>query len=262
MKDYFDLTDKVVIITGGAGLIGKSYVEACAQYGARVFLADIDDKKATKVVDSARKKTKNFNIFYQRCSIVDKNDIKKLIDVVLKKYGRIDALVNNAYPKNKNFGRIYEDVTYGDFTENLSLHVGGYFLMSHEVSRVMVEQKSGVIVNAGSIYGSVAPRFEIYEGTKMTVPVEYSAIKGGLVNFTRYLASYLGKYNIRVNCISPGGIFDNQNQKFVKRYSQKVLIGKRMAEVDDLTGVLVFLLSDASKYVTGQNIVVDGGWTI
>src|SRR3989344_3000905 len=127
-KDYFNLKDKVVIITGGAGLIGKAYVEVCALYGARVFLADIDDKTATKVVDSAKSETKNINVYYQRCNIADKNDIKNLIDVILKKCGRVDALVNNAYPKNKNYGRKYESVTYENFCENVDLHLGGYFL--------------------------------------------------------------------------------------------------------------------------------------
>lgn len=261
-KDYFDLSNKVVIIAGGAGLIGKAFVKACALYGARVFLVDVDDDLGKEVVEKVALKTKNKNVFYQHCSIVDIKDIKKLIDAVMKKYGRIDALVNDAYPKNKYYGRKYEDVSYSDFIENLSLHVGGYFLISQEISRVMMQQKSGVIVNMGSHYGFVAPRFEIYEGTKMTMPVEYSAIKGGIISFTRYLASYLGKYNIRVNSLSPGGVFNNQPKSFVKKYEQRVLLGKRMATVEDLAGVLVFLLSDASRYMTGQNIVVDGGWTI
>lgn len=261
-KDYFDLTSKVVIITGGAGLIGKAYIEVCAQYGAIVILVDINDAAGNKVVVDVKKKTKNQNVFYQKCSIADEENIKKLIDVVLKRHGRIDALVNDAYPKSKNYGKKYEDVSYEDFCENLNLHLGGYYLMTHEVSKVMMKQKSGVIVNMSSHYGFVAPRFEIYQGTDMTMPVEYSAIKGGVLNLTRYLASYLGKYNIRVNSISPGGVLNNQPKSFVKKYEQRVLLGKRMANVEDLAGVLVFLLSDASRYMTGQNVVVDGGWTI
>lgn len=261
-KDFFDLHNQVVIITGGAGLIGKSYVEVCALYGANVYLVDVNDEAAKQTVVDVKKKTKNQNVFYQKCSIVDKVDIEKLIDVVLKRHGRIDALVNDAYPKNKNYGKKYEDVSYEDFCENLNLHLGGYYLMTHEVSTVMMKQKSGVIVNMGSHYGFAAPRFEIYEGTGMTMPVEYSAIKGGIINLTRYLASYLGKYNIRVNSISPGGVFNNQPKSFVKRYEQRVLLAKRMANAEDLAGVLVFLLSDASRYITGQNVVVDGGWTI
>ena len=134
--------------------------------------------------------------------------------------------------------------------------------MSREISRVMVNQKSGVIVNIASIYGFMAPRFELYENASFTSPVEYSAIKGGLLSLTKYLASYLGKHDIRVNAISPGGVYDNQPESFVTQYSKKTVIGNRMAESDDLTGALVFLLSNASKYITGQNIVVDGGWSI
>jgi len=126
----------------------------------------------------------------------------------------------------------------------------------------MKEQKYGNIINIGSIYGFTAPKFEIYDETEMTTSVEYAAIKGAIINLTKYLASYLGKYNIRVNCISPGGVFDNQPKSFVKKYSQKVLLGERMANVDDLTGSLLFLLSDGLKYITGQNIIVDGGWSV
>jgi NAD(P)-dependent dehydrogenase (short-subunit alcohol dehydrogenase family) len=185
-----------------------------------------------------------------------------MINKILKNYGKIDGLVNNAYPKNKNYGRKFEDVTYEDFCENINLYVGGYFLITQQVSKVMIKQNYGNIINIGSIYGFTAPRFEIYEGTEMTTPVEYAAIKGAIINLTKYLASYLGKYNIRVNCISPGGVYDHQPETFVKKYSQKVLLEKRMANVDDLTGALLFLLSDSSKYITGQNIVVDGGWSL
>jgi NAD(P)-dependent dehydrogenase (short-subunit alcohol dehydrogenase family) len=174
----------------------------------------------------------------------------------------IDALVNNAYPRNKNYGRKFEDVTYEDFCENVSLHLGGYFLVSQEISSVMVKQRRGVIVFIASIYGFMAPRFELYEDANFTSPVEYSAIKGGLLSLTKYLASYLGKHDIRVNAISPGGVYANQAESFVAQYAKRTVIGNRMAGTDDLAGALVFLLSDASKYITGQNLVVDGGWSI
>ena len=134
--------------------------------------------------------------------------------------------------------------------------------MSQEISRVMVKQKRGVIVFIASIYGFMAPRFELYENAGFTSPVEYSAIKGALLSLTKYLASYLGQHDIRVNAISPGGVHNNQSESFVAQYANKTVIGNRMAETDDLTGALVFLLSDASMYITGQNIVVDGGWSI
>lgn len=140
--------------------------------------------------------------------------------------------------------------------------MGGYFNITKWVSRDMMAQKSGNIVNIASIYGFAAPRFDIYKDTPMTVAVEYAAIKGGIINFTRYLASYLGKYNIRVNAISPGGIEDRQPAPFIEKYTSHVVLGSRMANPDDIKGVLLFILSDQSRYITGQNIIVDGGWTL
>jgi NAD(P)-dependent dehydrogenase (short-subunit alcohol dehydrogenase family) len=258
----FNLKGKTIIITGGAGLIGSAFSKACVEYGANVVVADIDEKRGDELIEQIKKETGYNNIIFQKCDITNTNDIQNLIDTTLNKFGKIDALVNNAYPRNKNYGRKFEDVSYEDFCENLNMHLGGYFLITKEISKVMMKQNYGNIINMASIYGFSAPKFEIYEGTDMTMPVEYSAIKGAIINLTKYLASYLGKYNIRVNAISPGGVFNNQPESFVKKYSEKVVLGKRMANIDDLTGVLVFLLSDASKYITGENIVVDGGFTL
>ncbi len=262
MKQKNTLANKTVIITGGVGLLGSSFSKICASNGANVVIVDIDTKKGNNFVKQLKQETKNKNIIFQKCNITKLSDIKNIIKFTLKKFKRIDALINNAYPRNKNYGRKFEDVSYEDFCENINLHLGGYFLITKEISKIMVKQNRGNIINIASIYGFKAPRFDIYEGTDMTMPVEYSAIKGALINMTKYLASYLGKYNIRVNSISPGGVFDNQPPKFVKRYSENVVLGKRMANTDDLTGVLIFLLSDASKYITGQNIVVDSGWSL
>ncbi len=259
---YSKLKNKTIIITGGSGLIGSAFSIISAKHGANVVIIDIDKKKSDNLVKQIKEKTRNDKIIYLKCNITSLNDIKKAIDMLLNKFGEIDVLVNNAYPRNKNYGKRYEDVTYEDFCENINLHVGGYFLITQQVSKVMMKQNYGNIINIGSIYGFAAPRFEIYEGTEMTTPVEYAAIKGAIINLTKYLASYLGKYNIRVNCISPGGVYDHQPETFVKKYSQKVLLGNRMANVDDLTGALLFLLSDDLKYMTGQNIVVDGGWSL
>ena len=259
---YDMLKNKTIIITGGSGLIGSAFSIVSAEYGANVVIIDIDKKKSDNLVKQIKEKVENDKIIYLKCDITSLNDIKKSIDIIISKFGEISTLVNNAYPKNKNYGRKFEDVTYEDFCENINLHVGGYFLITQQVSKVMMRQNYGDIINIGSIYGFAAPRFEIYEGTEMTSPIEYAAIKGAIINLTKYLASYLGKYNIRVNCISPGGVYDHQPESFVKKYSQKVLLGNRMANVDDLTGALLFLLSDGSKYITGQNIVVDGGWSL
>ena len=256
------LTNKTVIITGGAGLLGGVFSKACVEYGANVVIADIDEIRGNNLIEKVKKEAKDNYIIFQKCDITNAKSIQNLINTTLNKFEKIDALVNNAYPRNKNYGRKFEEVSYEDFCENMNMHLGGYFLITKEISKVMMKQNYGNVINMASIYGFSAPKFEIYEGSDMTMPVEYAAIKGGLINLTKYLASYLGGYNIRVNAISPGGVFDNQPESFVKKYSEKVVLGKRMANTDDLIGVLLFLLSDTSKYITGQNIVVDGGFTL
>lgn len=261
-KSTFDLNGKTVIITGGAGLIGSAFSKACAESNANLVIVDIDEKRGNELIDAIKTKSKNKNIVFQRCDITDIKDIQHLIDITLNQFGKIDALVNNAYPRNKNYGKTFEEVTFDDFCENVDMHIGGYFLITQQVAKAMIEQKRGIIINMASIYGFAAPRFEVYRDTKMTMSVEYAAIKGGIINLTKYLASYLGEYNIRVNAISPGGVYDNQPESFVDAYSKKVVLGNRMANVNDLTDVLIFLLSDGSKYITGQNMIVDGGWSL
>ena len=254
--------DKVIIITGGGGLLGKAFSRACAETGYSIVIADINDEVGIKTVNEIKQATGNKNIRYHHCDITKDGEVKDIIGSCMDEFGTISALVNNAYPRNKNYGRIFEDVTFDDFCENVCMHMGGYFNITKWVAREMMVQKSGNIINMASIYGFAAPRFEVYDGTSMTMPVEYAAIKGGIINLTKYLASYLGKYNIRVNAISPGGIEDRQPASFIKEYSSNVFSGGRMARSDDITGVLLFLLSAQSKYITGQNIIVDGGWTL
>jgi NAD(P)-dependent dehydrogenase (short-subunit alcohol dehydrogenase family) len=254
--------ENVVIITGGSGFLGKAFSKACADTGYSVIIADINDETGIKTANEIMETTRNTNISFQHCDITNSTDVKELIDCCTEEYGTIFALVNNAYPRNKNYGRIFEDVTYEDFCENVCIHMGGYFNITKWVAREMMAQKSGNIINMASIYGFAAPRFEIYDGTSMTMPVEYAAIKGGVINFTKYLASYLGKYNVRVNAISPGGVDTSQPDSFIKKYSKQVLLNRGLAHPDDISGVLLFLLSDQSKYITGQNIIVDAGWSL
>lgn len=260
---FNDLKDKVCVITGGVGLIGAAFSRSCAERGAKIVMVDVNEEKAKELVTRLIGETKNKNISFQKCDITNEKSVVRAVKTVIKKLGRIDALVNNAYPRNKNYGRKFEDVSYNDFCENVSTHAGGYFLMTKEVVKTMMKDKKGNVIFMGSIYGFKAPRFEIYEGTKMTMPIEYSFIKGGIINMTKYLASYLGSYNIRVNSISPGGVFNNQDDAFVKKYVEKTCSGcRKMLNPDDIVGTLMFLLSDASLHITGQNIVVDDGWTL
>lgn len=208
----------------------------------------------------ASESSDNPSLLFLRTDITQQVAVKEAVQEVMRRFRQIDVLVNNAYPRNKNYGRKFEEVELADFNENVTSHLGGYFNVTQQVSRQMVLQKRGSIINIGSIYGMVGPDFSIYQGTDMTMPVEYAAIKGGLLNFTRYLATYLARHEIRVNAVSPGGIFNHQDPQFVENYKKKVPMG-RMAEPGDIVGAVLFLASDASRYITGQNLAVDGGWT-
>lgn len=263
------LKNKVVIITGGAGLIGKEFVKAVVGNGGVAIIADINEDLGNKSLDLISEELKiKFQISnpksqldFVNLDITSKESLNNCIQYVNKKFGKIDALVNNAYPKNKNFGKHFFDVEIEDFNQNLNMNLGGYFLCSQQIAKFFLKQGYGNIINIASIYGVVAPRFEIYANTPMTVAVEYSVIKSGLIHFSKYLAKYLKEKNIRVNCISPGGIKDNQPESFLNAYKEKCL-NKGMLESIDICGTLVYLLSDASKFVNGQNIVVDDGFCL
>jgi len=253
------LKDKVVVITGGAGLIGKEFVKAVVENGGIAVIADINEDLEIK--DLGFRDEDLEKIDYIVMDITSKKSIQKAIEYLDKKYAKIDALVNNAYPRNKNYGRAFFDVEYDDFVQNLGLNLGGYFLTSQQFALYFKKQRYGSIVNISSIYGVVAPKFEMYEGTTMTTPVEYAAIKSALVHLTKYMAKYFKGLNIRVNALSPGGILNNQPKEFLEKYNKKCL-NKGMLDKSDLKGTLVYLLSDMSKYVNGQNIIVDDGWSL
>jgi len=255
------LTDKVIVITGGAGLIGQEFVKAVVEQNGIAIIADINEDIGNKVKITLSKEFKTKNIDFVKVDITSKKSLVDCIDYLDTKYSRIDALVNNAYPRNKNYARHFFDVEYEDFVENLGLNLGGYFVTSQQFSKYFKEQNYGNIINISSIYGVVAPKFEIYKNTSMTTPVEYAAIKSGLIHLTRYMAKYFKGMNIKVNTLSPGGIFDSQPEEFLKSY-KKECSNKGMLDKSDLKGTLVYLLSDMSQYVNGQNIVVDDGFTL
>jgi NAD(P)-dependent dehydrogenase (short-subunit alcohol dehydrogenase family) len=154
----------------------------------------------------------------------------------------------------------FEDIKLNSWNSNIEMQLNSVFMCCQELLKIMKSQQFGSIVNIASIYGIVGPDFSIYEGTSMTMPAAYSAIKGGVINFSRYLASYYGPHNIRINCVSPGGIFDNQASNFVSQYENKVPL-RRMGVPEDISPTVVFLLGKDSAYITGQNIIIDGGWT-
>lgn len=255
------LKDKVVVITGGAGLIGKEFVKAVVENDGIAIIADINEELGKKVKENLSQELNTQNIDFVQLDITSKNSLNECINFLDKKYKKIDALVNNAYPRNKNYGRHFFDVEYEDFIQNLGLNLGGYFTASQQFSQYFKSQGYGNIVNISSIYGVVAPRFEVYDNTSMTMPVEYAAIKSGLIHLTKYMAKYFKGMNIKVNALSPGGIFDHQPEAFLEKYKEKCL-NKGMLDNSDLKGTLVYLLSDMSKYVNGQNIIVDDGFSL
>lgn len=255
------LKNKVIVVSGGAGLIGQGFIEAICQNNGIAVIADVNEKLMQTVQKHFQE---NFSYHVETISmnILDKNSIEDTINFIDKKYGRIDAIVNNAYPRNKNFGDSFFDVTLENFNENINMNLGGYFLTSQQFALYFKKQGYGNIVNIASIYGVTAPNFDFYEGTNMIgVPIEYPAIKSALIHITKYMAKYFKGLNIRVNAISPGGIFDNQDEKFLKKYQNRCL-SKGMLDKSDLGGTLVYLLSDMSRYVNGQNIIVDDGFTL
>ena len=251
-KNLFDLKNKVVVVTGGAGLIGGEIIRGLHDFGAKVYIADTSKKASDSI------KAKGAKFIY--LDITSEASVRNALNEVYKKAGKIDVLVNCAYPRTNDWALKLEEVSFSSWKENVNNHMGGYFLCSKAAAGLMKKRSKGVIINFASIYGVVAPDFSIYNGTGMTMPVAYSAIKGGVISLTRYLATYYAKYNIRANVISPGGIFNGQGEAFVKKYIQKTPLN-RMAEAEDVVGAVVFLASDASSYVTGQNIIVDGGWS-
>ena len=255
------LKDRVIVITGGAGLIGKQFVEVVVENEGIAIIADINKVEIEIAKEKLANDLKTYRIDSVELDITSKKSIKKAISYLNHKYGKIDALINNAYPRNKNYGRHFFDVEYSDFVENVGMNLGGYFLTSQIFSQYFKKQDYGNIINISSIYGVIAPKFEIYSGTTMTTPVEYVAIKSGLIHLTKYMAKYFHGMNIRVNAISPGGVFDHQSQEFVKNYNEKCL-SKGMLENSDINGTVLYLLSDMSKYLNGQNIIVDDGYCL
>lgn len=241
------LKNKIIIVTGGNGLLGKTIIEEINSEGGFCVNFDINHETTTDLS----------NVY---CDITNEDSIRKSLSRVIKKYNRIDGLVNNAYPRTKDWGNKFDDIEFASWKQNIDWQLNSYFFISQQVILQMKKQNSGSIINIASIYGVVAPDFSVYNNTNMTLPAAYSAIKGGLVNLSRYMAAYFGPHNIRVNAVSPGGIFNNQNEIFVDNYEKKVPL-RRMGKPKDISPTVVFLLSDESSYITGQNIIIDGGWT-
>jgi NAD(P)-dependent dehydrogenase (short-subunit alcohol dehydrogenase family) len=242
----FNLENKVIVVTGGNGLLGKAIIRYLQSCQATTISLDITQEQESK--------------FARICDITDEEIVSNSIQSIISDFSRIDGWVNNAYPRTEDWGNKFEYISAASWKRNVDMQMNSCFVCCQLVLEHMKQQQKGVVINMASIYGVVGPDFSIYEGTQMTMPAAYSAIKGGIVNFTKYLASYYGSFNLNVNCISPGGIFNHQNPSFVENYNRKVPL-KRLGTPDDIAPSVAFLLSDEASYITGHNLVIDGGWT-
>ena len=246
---YAGLKDKVIILTGAGGLIGRESLKHLVANGAKVIAIDINEFESEADL-------------FLTYNVTKTEEIDALLKQVLNRYGRIDGLVNLAYPRTSDWRAKFENIPFESWRNNVDMQMNAVFYICQKVLDIMKQQNSGSIVNIASIYGVVGNDFTLYEEYGGTSPAAYAAIKGGIVNFTRYLASYFGKYNIRVNCMSPGGVLDkkNQNPSFIKRYSDKSPL-KRLGNPKEMAPAITFLLSDDASFITGHNLMVDGGWT-
>ena len=238
---------KNLVIIGGSGLIGANLADYLSKKNFNIIIIDL------------KKRHEKFDFY--KSDLTNTNKFTKTIDLIFKKYSKIDAVINCAYPKNKNWGKKFEFLKPADVKENLYNQLGSYILSSQVIIKKFLKQKYGNLIFFSSIQGIAAPKFDHYLGTKLASPIEYSAAKAGIINITRYLAKYYKKKNIRVNCISPGGIFDFQPKKFLKRYNLDCT-SKGMLDPIDLCGTVYFLVSKNSKHINGQNIIIDDGWSL
>lgn len=266
LEKIFSVKNKVILLTGGAGFLGMQYAEFLAHAGANVALLDNVKQSELEARLRACSPRSRKNIVAYSQDITDKPGVKRVVATLLKRWGRIDALVNNAAltyspSKKESQGQFspYEEYPLTLWDMALGVGLTGTFIVTQEVIPIMKKQGRGIIINIGSIYGEVAHDNRIYSRGQFG-SVAYAVAKGALPNFTRELASYCAPFGIRVNLLTLGGVKNLQDSSFVKKYSERTMLN-RMAERDDFNGALVFLLSDASRYMTGSNVIMDGGWT-
>jgi len=260
-ENIFDLSGKTALITGGAGLLGSEHAIALASHGAKVYLADINEElcrvKANKLHYD--------NIDVVKLDVTDKDNWLSVIDYIINKDKKIDILINNAGYTNKTktnaFDKTFENFSLEDWNSIINVNLTGSFLGCQTVGSQMLKQGKGSIINIASLYGVVSPNHNMYPGTGIVQPVAYTVSKHGVVALTKYVATWLASRGVRVNSITPGGIFDNQDELFLERFNQLNPIG-RMSDKNELRGGIIYLASDASSHVIGHNLIIDGGWTV
>jgi len=266
----FELSDRTILLTGGAGLLGREFAAVLASAQAHVVIADINGEAARSLATEITAKT-GVKALGLEMDVSDRPSVHAAVKQILDTLGRIDVLVNNAAidPKFDPTHRVEHKGTFEDYplelwNQSLAVNLTGMFLCAQAVAQPMLEQGKGAIINISSIYGLVGPDQRLYENsanpTAVYKPVTYSVTKSAVTGLTRYLATYWAGKNIRVNTLTLGGVFNQHEDEFVQRYSARTPLG-RMAQTSEYNSALLFLASDASAYMTGANLVVDGGWT-
>jgi NAD(P)-dependent dehydrogenase (short-subunit alcohol dehydrogenase family) len=262
----FDLTGRVAILTGAAGLLGQRYAMALAEAGAQLVLADLDGPKCQRLAADVTR-TSGRKAVAIAADVSQAEGAQAVADQARASLGGTDILINNVMAKPPGYYAPLEQYSLDAWEKTFAGNVTSILLLTQRVAPQMIGRGGGVIVNVASTYGLVAPDQRIYEGIAnpyhqgaFSSPVSYAASKSAVLNLTRYLAGYYGAQKIRVNTLTPGGVDDGQEPTFVRRYAERTMIG-RMAKPDDYLGAMLFLVSDASSYMTGANLVVDGGWT-
>jgi NAD(P)-dependent dehydrogenase (short-subunit alcohol dehydrogenase family) len=268
LPTLFDLSGRVAIVTGGAGLLGREFCRTLSEAGAAVAVADLDHEAAAEVAEGCS--TAEHRALAVDVDVTKPASINSAIEAVIDKYGAVDILVNSAALDPKfdpqhasKAANAFEDFPLEAWNRALAVNLTGVFLCSQAAVKPMLKNGRGVIVNLCSTYGLVGPDQRIYQRPGSPAkykPVYYSVTKAGVLGLTRYLATYYAGQNIRVNALTPGGVFNQHDDDFVRNYSARTILG-RMAKTDEMNGALLFLASDASAYMTGSNLIVDGGWT-
>jgi NAD(P)-dependent dehydrogenase (short-subunit alcohol dehydrogenase family) len=265
LASQFDLDGRVALITGSANILGPEFAAALAEYGAQVALADINAESCTQVAREIRE-TFGVQAKAYEIDVADEKEVGQLVNEVVSTFGQIDILINAAANKPPGYFRPFVEYDLDDWNRVMDVNLTGMFLTAKHVVPHFIAQEGGTIINIASIYGIVGPDPRVYEGSwyldqQINTPAIYAASKGGVVAFTRYLATTLASYRIRANSITPGGVYSGQNEEFAKRYSDRVPLG-RMGNREELRGAALFLASEASSYITGHNLVVDGGFSV
>lgn len=258
-KQKFDLSGKAIVITGGCGLIGRAFAEACAQYGAHVVLADIE---ASNPAEKAAELQTRFDrtMLGVAVDVGSKDSVLALKEAVLATFGKIDGLINGHQNKTKSFFQRFEDYSEENWDAVVETNLKGTFLTCQILGTWMAENGGGAIINIPSTYSVVAPNQNLYKGTSMGSPAAYSASKGGVMALSQYLATYWAHKNVRVNQLTPHGVWNNHEAQFEANFANFTPM-QRLSYNHEVAPAAVFLLSDAATYITGHNLMVDGGWT-